>query len=461
MAGDGIDIRVGVDPSKVIEGVDDATQALEKIDDALGELGKSGDKDIAKVEKSLKDLDRQALKTGDDIDKNLGKKTKAAAKEAEGGLQNFKDEANQTAKESAASFDGSAESIIDAFQEVAANAFQGFGPAGAVAGLALAAGIGLASAGFAQAEEDSARVQEKVKALADELIATGGDISFSFQADQLKDLATATDGEGKSLKDLKAIADRAGMSYGDLIKAYQGTSDQYDELLKDAYDRDVAINKEITNNHNLTTLELNNLGDRIVGISQYNDAVLEGQRIQQEAALVAEAAAEAGVSAMEVKAAVQDQINQAYDDAAGNVDAYVNAETGLFDTAAYITAMAEREKALADYQAALATSGLDESSKAFLASQGEEAAALMLQGYTSGDAKTKAELSRIWSEAGKQASGDASKEIDAGLAEDKTVKIDADTNLATETIKTWNPGTKTIDILVTWKDKRTGQVIVP
>lgn len=459
MAGDGIDIRVGVDPSKVIEGADDAASALEKIDDALGDLGKSGDKDIAKVEKSLKDLDRAALKSGDDIDKNLGKKTKAAAKEAEGGLQNFKDEANQTAKESAASFDGSAESIIDAFQEVAANAFQGFGPAGAVAGLALAAGIGLASAGFASAEEDAQRVKEKVQALSAELIATGGNVSFSFQAEQLRDLATATDGEGKSLKDLKYIADRAGMSYGELIKAYQGTSDQYDELLKDAYDRDVAINKEITNNHALTTLELNNLGDRIVGLSQYNDAVLEGQRIQQEAQAQAEAAAEAGVSAMEARAAVQDQVNQAYDDAAGSIDAYVSAETGLFDTAAYITAMQEREKALADYQAALATSGLSEEAKSFLASQGEETAALMLKGYSSGDAKTKAELSRIWTEAGKQASGDASKEIDAGLKDDKTVKIDADTGLASEAIRSWNPGTKTIDILVQWKDKRTGQVI--
>jgi hypothetical protein len=459
MASDGIDIRLGVDPSGAVDGVQDVNDALKKIDDNLGDIAKSGDADLGKVEKSLKDLNKEALKTGDELDKSIGKKTKKATKEAEGGLQEFKDEANSTAKESAASFDGSAESIIDAFQEIAANAFQGFGPAGAVAGLALAAGIGLASQGFAQAEEDAARVKEKVKALADELIATGGNVSFSFQADQLKDLATATDGEGKSLAELKRIADRAGMSYGDLIKAYQGTSDQYDELLKDAYDRDVAINQEITSNQKLTTLELNNLGDRIVGLSQYTDAVLEGQRVNEQAALAAEAAAEAGISALEVKAAVQDQVNQAYDDAAGNIEAYVNEETKLFDTAAYITAMQEREKALAEYQAALATSGLTEEAKSFLASQGEETAALMLKGYSTADAKTKAELSRIWTEAGKQASGDASKEIDAGLKDDKTVKITADTGLASEAIRTWNPGTKTIDILVQWKDKRTGQII--
>jgi hypothetical protein len=459
MASDGIDIRLGVDPSVAIECVEDVNDALKKIDDNLGDVAKSGDDDLGKLEKSLKDLNKTALKTGDDLDKSIGKKTKSATKEAKSGVEDFKDEVNQTARETAASFDGSAQSIIDLFQEVAAVAFIGFGPQAALAGLAVAGGIGLASSAFEAMTQDSQRVQGKIKELADELIRTGGDVSFSFQADQLKQLSGATDDQGQSLADLKKIADRAGMSYGDLIKAYQGTSDQYDELLKDAYDRDVAINKEITNNQALTTLELNNLGDRIVGLRQYTDAVVEGQKIQQKAMAEAEAAAAAGVSAMEARAAVQDQVNQAYDDAAGKVEAYISVESGLFDTAAYITAMQEREKALADYQAALATSGLTEEAKAFLASQGEDIAATMLSGYSSGDAKTKAELSRIWTEAGKKASGDASKEIDAGLKDDKTVKVTADTGLASEAIKTWNPGTKTIDILVTWKDKRTGQVI--
>ncbi len=82
------------------------------------------------------------------MDKSLGKKTKKAAEEGKSGMDDFKQEANQTARESAASFDGSAESIVDVFQEVAANAFQGFGPAGAVAGLAIAAGIGLGVKAF-------------------------------------------------------------------------------------------------------------------------------------------------------------------------------------------------------------------------------------------------------------------------------------------------------------------------
>jgi len=39
------------------------------------------------------------------------------------------------------------------------------------------------------------------------------------------------------------------------------------------------------------------------------------------------------------------------------------------------------------------------------------------------------------------------------------VKVTADTSAANETIKNWKPDQKTIDVLVRWKDARTGQVI--
>lgn len=449
MASEGIDIKIGVDPSGAVDGVDDVNSALKKIDDNLGDVAKSGDSDLGKLEKSLKDLNQEAIKTGDEFDKSIGKGTKKAAKEAEGGLKDFKQEAGSTARESAASFDGSATSIVDAFQEVAANAFEGFGPAGAAAGIAIAAGIGLATQAFDKSQADAERLKGKINDLADALIESGGDLNLGYVVDTLKSLATgAGDGE-KSLKDLKTIAERSGLSFEDLANAVAGNVTSYDDLIQAA------------NDAKKTEYEGRGPGwsDRFAAIAEYTKLLEDSKKVAEDAAQIQLIAAQAGVGELQAKLDVQTQVNQAYDDAAGNIEPYINEESKLFDTAAYITAMQEREKALADYQSALATSGLDSNAKAFLATQGEEAAAAMLQGYTNGDAKTKAELSRIWSEAGKQASGDASQEIDAGLKDDKTVKITADTGMASEAIKTWNPGSKTIDILVQWKDKKTGQVI--
>ena len=459
MASEGIDIKIGVDPSGAVDGVTDVGSALEKIDDNLGDIAKSGDTDLGKIEKSLKDLNQEALKTGDQFDKSIGKGTKNAAKDAEGGLSDFKDEAAQTATETAASFDGSAESIVGMFQETAAKALEGFGPAGAAAGIAIAAGIGIAQQAFDKSTADAERLKGKISELAAALIESGGNLNLDYVVNTLKDLATgAGDGE-KSLLDLKKIAEKSGQSFTDLANAVGGNVDNYDELIAASQANEAQLFKEM-NAIAAADAERRTAATDAYNASKEYTAQLQDSRTVAESAAAAQLAyAEAGVGELQAKLDVQGQINQAYDDAAGNIEPYINEESKLFDTAAYITAMQEREQALADYQAALATSGLDSNAKAFLATQGEEAAAAMLQGYTNGDAATRAELSRIWTEAGKKASGDASKEIDAGLKDDKTVKVTADTGLASEAIKTWNPGTKTIDILVTWKDKRTGQVI--
>jgi hypothetical protein len=458
MASEGIDIRLGVDPTGAVEGIDDVNDALEKIDDQLGDVAKSGDQDLGKLETSLKDLNKEALKTGDEFDKSIGKGTKKATKEAEGGLKEFKEEANSTAKESAASFDGSAESIVDAFQEVAANAFQGFGPAGAVAGLAIAAGIGLGVAAFENGQASAEELKSRIGDLASALIESGGDLNLDYVVDTLKALATGSGNGERSLADLKKTADDAGLSFGDLSKAVANNVDNYDELIKQSEDYlyQLAAERDATG---ADYEKADAIAVKIGATYDYIAVLEDAQRVAEGAALAEQAAAEAGISELEVKRDLQEQVNAAYDEAAGNVEAYVSAETGLFDTAAYITAMTERETALRNYQKALQESGLTEEAKSFLASQGEEAASLMLDGYSRGDDATKAALSKIWTEAGKTASADASKEIDAGLAEEKEVKIGADTSAATSAIQSWTPPPKYIDVLVKWKDARTGQVI--
>ncbi len=130
-----------VDPLEEAEDAFDDLEQAAKDADIEKEIDKSR-KAADKLEDELEDT-RDALKKLGFAARDAGDDARKGMKRAEEGVSEFKDEAQQTAKEAAASFDGSAESIGDVFQEVAANAFSGFGPAGVAAGVAVAAGAGV------------------------------------------------------------------------------------------------------------------------------------------------------------------------------------------------------------------------------------------------------------------------------------------------------------------------------
>lgn len=145
--------------AQLVREMKDAGASVEEISDALDDLVKdAADAERASV-RSFKDIAKASDKAGRDIGKDFDKGFDKAKK----GADEFKAEANSTAKESAASFDGSAESIGDAFQEVAANALGGFGPVGAAAGLALAAGIGAGTAALTGMQEASEETKQAIR----------------------------------------------------------------------------------------------------------------------------------------------------------------------------------------------------------------------------------------------------------------------------------------------------------
>jgi hypothetical protein len=171
------------------ESITDLEGALEDAAAEVKDLDKAGDKgfkaiergaekaekETSQLEKRLRDVQDSARDAGKAGDK-AGDDIKHGMDRASDGAKDFKEEANSSAREAAASFDGSAQSIGDLFQEVAANAFSGFGPLGAVAGLAAAAGIGLAVAGFEQTAEAQAKSEEAIQGWAAAFAEAGGRI---------------------------------------------------------------------------------------------------------------------------------------------------------------------------------------------------------------------------------------------------------------------------------------------
>jgi ElaB/YqjD/DUF883 family membrane-anchored ribosome-binding protein len=122
--------------------VKDLGKELDKVGGVLDDVARDGDKAGDKLESTFRDMGRDANDAGKKIKKGVGD-----------GLKEAGSEAKSSGREAAASFSGEFDDVTDFVQETAANAFGGFGPIGAAAGLAAAAGIGLAGAELTKQQE--------------------------------------------------------------------------------------------------------------------------------------------------------------------------------------------------------------------------------------------------------------------------------------------------------------------
>jgi ABC-type transporter Mla subunit MlaD len=155
--------------------VDDAREELRRLaaqgEDAareLAQLDRAVDGvELDKLGTDAKDTARKVRGAFEDIAagaKSNLKKTDDQLDRAGDGLRDFKDEAAGSGREAAASFGGGFDDITSLVQETAANAFGGFGPLGAAAGIAAAAGIGIITNKINEAKE---RMKELVQLFTD------------------------------------------------------------------------------------------------------------------------------------------------------------------------------------------------------------------------------------------------------------------------------------------------------
>lgn len=164
-----VKIDLIADVKDVIKGTDKIGKALDEVADDLKDVGKAGETLDDKVSEAFRSMGKDAADAG----KKIGKEVKDGTDKAGEGLDDMKSEAASTAKETAASF-GSIEDAAGALQEVAANAFAAFGPAGLAAGLAAAAGIGLAISALEDNAEKINENKERMLGLAQTIRDNGG-----------------------------------------------------------------------------------------------------------------------------------------------------------------------------------------------------------------------------------------------------------------------------------------------
>lgn len=387
-----------------IRGTNDASAALDDVGDSLDDLAKDAAKDarkigadlgddvkagardaetaVDKLDRSFSDLARGVAKTsgaaGDDLKRNIKKGTDGANE----GVREFGDEANSTAKEAAASFDGSAESIGDVFQELASTAFAGFGPAGAIAGVAVAVGLGTAITAGQEAGEALTEAKERAGELAIELYEVGGDIDRIDLGGKMREWGVEIadtkefweiwqESATTNLDEARRAAERFGVSAVDMFRGLSG------------YDSDAAA--RALEGVRAQLAEVEEQGDRLResdpfgyyagGINDIDGTkkALKGQikelenlvdktedataaqELMTEATARETEQAEALAAAEDARADAISSLQSGLDSAVGAYDEFANAETGALDPAGYIAGIQARIDATTNFNSNVQT----------------------------------------------------------------------------------------------------------
>lgn len=206
--------------------------ALKKMDRELSDVADSS-RDIERLEDDFRDLGRAAERAGDDIGDGVGR----GFDKAKAGADDFKSEAKQSGTEAAASFSGEFEDVGDFIQETVANGLGGFGPIGAVAGIALAAGIGV----FAnELTKQAEAAEERIGEMYDDFIDSGLNyLSTQYLINETQKLLGNE--EGNRYDEITKAAKTLGLSVQEVALAYAGQSEAIDFVAERA---NILANRE-------------------------------------------------------------------------------------------------------------------------------------------------------------------------------------------------------------------------
>lgn len=235
------------DVREVLRGNEAMERGFEDTADSLDELARAAQMSGGKVSREFRDagddveqvargLERKFRDATDDVARSskkagdeLGDNIKRGTRDAGNGLGEFRDEADSTAREAAASFDGSADSIVDAFQETAANAFAGFGPLAAAGGLAAAAGIGTL---WTQIQEDAQKSEDRIQSMYDDMLESQDEfLSKSAIQERVSAIVNSTDDAAIGLSELEGLATLTGVSVQQMLLAWAGDQRAANDVL--------------------------------------------------------------------------------------------------------------------------------------------------------------------------------------------------------------------------------------
>lgn len=245
-----INVDLVADASKAIRESGKLGDALEDVADRLEDVGDSGKSIDDKVQDAFRGVASEAKAAG----KSIGDDVKHGTKRAAEGFDELKSESAGTAREAAASF-GSIEDAADALQETAANALAGFGPAGAAAGIAVAAGIGLAITAAQQLGEANTAAKQRAVDMVDAIAEVGGNLGDLDLADRIKSwgrevlednwMTFWADESSTKFQETAKDAEAYGVSAKDAIRAAAGSAEDSQKFLDETADSWQVLSRRI------------------------------------------------------------------------------------------------------------------------------------------------------------------------------------------------------------------------
>lgn len=401
--------------SGVVEPLEDAEKALKDLGDVS--VGRDIDKDLDAAQRATKNLKDETKDTADAIEKSFRQSYKKIKDDSDdtttamkGGMQEFKEEANSTARESAASFDGTAESIADVFQEVAANAFAGFGPAGAAAGLAVAAIVGTALASAEAAQEKLNETRERAVDLATELYDNDGVLPLT---DRVQELFTVLGREARTGTQLQSMIDQWA-DFGTVLEQVEKASGLIGQPLSKM--KEALSGPDIK----LTRDTLAEITEQFDGLAEFTPVwapeyqALSAAKTELEGVVQQFELAEKLNTPEVLNAKRVDDLAQAWANAGVKVEDYFSkGEDGAttFDVGKYIADMEAQVATANEVKADILTvpPSIAAEAERIWTEQGVDAADAYVDGYQSADAGTKAKLEGLAGAQGQAAGSRAAK----------------------------------------------------
>ena len=217
MAGAKLDLTT--DTSQFKKGMKGAEDIIESVGETFDDLAKDAEGASDKMERSFADYARETKQEASKLGREVSGSQDKAAVDVDKANEKMATSGQSKAREVAASFDGSAESIVSGFQGAAAEMFEGFGPAGAAAGLAAAAGLGLITAEFQKQQEEADATAERVDAMVSDMISA--QTTYVTEMDRLNALEAFL-GDAEARKEAQVLADTLGVP---LLDVAQGLFD--------------------------------------------------------------------------------------------------------------------------------------------------------------------------------------------------------------------------------------------
>lgn len=239
-----------------------AGASTEDISDALDEMQRQGDQAVGQLERSFKDLAREAERT----DKKVEDVGKSGFRKASGASAEFKDEALANLSEVTSSFDGSMESIGDLVQGTLGGVTANI-PLIGIAAAGAAAGVGIITQAFTTAKEATDEARDSAYEYGLTVAETG---EFADFANRISDLTGSVEG----LRKVQDIATVSGKTQKEVVKAL-ATGDGLPALIE-------AFN-EGANSTNVATNRVLELQGALDGTAQGFDLATGAADLQSRA----------------------------------------------------------------------------------------------------------------------------------------------------------------------------------